>query len=394
MERVKDKRDYFVQSVIKTIESFPDDQFIRGMARFTDDHTLRIDDELEIKAERIVIATGSHPTILPMLKSAGDRLITSDDIFYFDDLPESIAVIGAGVIGLELGQALHRLGVRVHILDAKDTVGLLSDPATCNIAQDYFCTQMPLTLGANIESANDIGDAVELSYTYDGKQQVERFEYILSAIGRTPNLKNLGLENTSLCLTDRGIPTTNPLTMQTSCKHIFLAGDVNGEFPILHEAAFEGDIAGNNAGRFPDIRAQYRRTGLTIIFTDPQIMRVGQSFQELNEKYDHFAKGEVSFEDQGRSNVMRVNAGLLRVYGDYASGRLLGAEMIGPAAEHIAHLLCWCIEQNMRVADICDMPFYHPTIEEGVRTALRQLSRNLQTGPEPETPALECGPGS
>jgi dihydrolipoamide dehydrogenase len=111
-----------------------------------------------------------------------------------------------------------------------------------------------------------------------------------------------------------------------------------------------------------------RRAPLAIVFTDPQLAVVGARRADLNEQ--RIAVGEVSFEDQGRSRVMLRNKGLLHVYADCATGRFLGAEMIGPDAEHLAHLLAWALQMRLTVAQMIEMPFYHPVVEEGLRTAL------------------------
>jgi dihydrolipoamide dehydrogenase len=107
-----------------------------------------------------------------------------------------------------------------------------------------------------------------------------------------------------------------------------------------------------------------------------------------------FETGAVSFEDQGRSRVILRNQGALHVYGERGSGRFLGAEMIGPAAEHIGHLLAWSAQRGDTVQQMLDSPFYHPVIEEGLRTALRELQRALRMGPPPVERCLDCGPGA
>ncbi len=229
----------------------------------------------------------------------------------------------------------------------------------------------------------------------DGNLQEESFDYLLAATGRRPNVTKLGLENTDLDLDKFGVPVANKFTLQTSVPHIFIAGDANNDIPLLHEAADEGRIAGDNAGRFPDVRAGHRRTRLGVVFTDPQIASVGLSLSEIEEQCKAcYAFGSVSFEEQGRSRVMGRNKGLLKVYGEQGTGRFLGAEMFGPAAEHIAHLLAWAAQAKMTVSEILDMPFYHPVIEEGVRTAFRDLNDKLHLGPEVIKRCWDCGPGA
>jgi dihydrolipoamide dehydrogenase len=159
-----------------------------------------------------------------------------------------------------------------------------------------------------------------------------------------------------------------------------VAGDATNFIPLLHEAADEGRIAGENAARVAagkPVSCGLRRAPLGVVFTDPQIAIVGGGWQAL--EAGRFAVGQVNFEDQGRSRILFKNKGLLNVYGDIATGHLLGAEMIGPAAEHLGHLLAWSLQNQMTISGMLEMPFYHPVIEEGLRTALRDLDAKLRS---------------
>jgi dihydrolipoamide dehydrogenase len=300
-------------------------------------------------------------------------------------------VFGPGVVGLELGQALHRLGVRVKIFGRGGGLGPLTDAALVAQAYKVLGTELYLDIDAHAQVARD-GDAVVVTYRgLDGATQVERFDYLLAATGRAPNVHGLGLEHTRVVLGANGVPAYDRFTLQCGDTSIFIAGDANHDVPILHEAADEGRIAGGNAARFPDVRPGLRRAGLGVVFTDPQIAVVGGGFAVARE-LPHVT-GEVSFEDQGRSRVMLRNQGLLHVYAGIGSGRFLGAEMLGPDAEHIGHLLAWAVQMNLTIAQMLEMPFYHPTIEEGLRSGLRDLNRQLRMGPEVVPRCLDCGPG-
>lgn len=395
MRRVRSERDRFVGFVLDTIELIPDENKISGYAKFLDDNTLKIDDHTTVEARSVVIATGSSPSILPMFEAARDRLIVNDDIFYWEDLPESVVVFGAGIIGLELGQALHRLGVRVKILSKFGLVGPLNHPEIIGYADITFQNEFYLDTDSDTLDIKKSGDQVEVRFIdLDGNEQIEEFDYLLAAIGRTPNLENLGLENTSLELDDRGIPLFNRYTLECGNSSIFIAGDSNNELPLLHEAATEGRIVGENAANYPDLHAGHRTTPLTVVFTDPQMALVGSTYSELLESPNLcFVTGRVSFENQGRSRVMLKNKGLLHIYAEYGSGLFLGAEMFGPRAEHIAHLLAWAAEKKMCIPEMLEMPFYHPVIEEGLRTALRDANEKLHIGPGLDETSIECGPG-
>jgi dihydrolipoamide dehydrogenase len=376
MARVKRERDRFVGFVLKGVDGIPGNDRIRGYAWFLDPDTLEIEGGPVVHARAVVIATGSRPAIPPLLANLGDRLVVNDDVFDWDTLPRSVAVFGPGVIGLEIGQALGRLGVRVVVLGRGGRLGPITDPYVQRAALDAFGAEFELDPDAHVQRVERVGDEVEIEYLGpDGGKRVERFEYVLAATGRIPNVDQLGLERAGIELGARGVPAHDEFTLQAGGSHIFIAGDVSDDKPLLHEAADEGRIAGTNAARFPAVVPGHRRAPLGIVFTDPQIAIVGGGFASL--KTRALAAGEVSFDDQGRARVMLRNKGLLRVYGDPETGRFLGAEMLGPDAEHIGHLLAWALQAGMTVEQMLGMPFYHPVIEEGLRTALRDLAAKI-----------------
>lgn len=376
MGRVKRERDRFVGFVLKGVEGIPPEDRVVGRARFTGRDTLDVDGHTRIEAKSVVIATGSSPSVPALLKAAGDRLVVNDDVFSWDDLPASVVVFGPGVIGLELGQALARLGVRVAVLGRGGRVGPLTDPVVRDAFLAAISTELYVDPDAHVERVTRVGDEVEVAYrALDGSPRVERFSYLLAATGRRPNIDGLGLESLGIALDATGVPVHDTKTLRIDGTNIFIAGDAANDIPLLHEAADEGRIAGHNAADPAGTAPGHRRAPLSAVFTDPQVAIVGSGFAKLAP--GTFEAGEVSFADQGRSRVILKNRGHLRVYADRATGRFLGAEMAGPAAEHIGHLLAWALANRMTVASMLEMPFYHPVVEEGLRTALRDLEAKL-----------------
>jgi dihydrolipoamide dehydrogenase len=377
MDRLRRERDRFVDFVVKGIDRIPARDKIIGYARFLGPGELAVGD-LRIHARAVVVATGSSPVIPPVLAQLGDRVVVNDDVFDWDALPEAVAVFGAGVIGLELGQALHRLGVRVRIFGRGGRVGPLTDPVVRNAALAAFATELPLEPDADVRSVRREGDRVLVEWRDpEGQTCVESFDYVLAAAGRRPNLAGLDLERSGVKLDERGPAGLDRATTRVGESNVFFAGDVNPDRPLLHEASDEGKIAGEGAARFPDVQPAARRSPLVIVFTDPQIAMVGEAFVEAAAREDGVVIGEVSFEDQGRSRVMLKNRGAARLYADRATGRFVGAEMAGPRAENIGHLLAWAHQQGLTIDQMLAMPFYHPVVEEGIRTALRDASTKL-----------------
>lgn len=384
MEYVQDLRDLFVERVLSnSTDKLPEENFIQGYARFIETGLVEIETGERIRADRFIIATGSRPIVPLAWEHFRDRIITSDEFFELEDLPQSVAVIGLGVIGLEIGQSLSRLGLQVTGIDQLQTIGGLSDPEVATTAIEVIGKEMPLWLGraADVTAASNGMLRVQA-----GEQSVE-VECIFASMGRLPNLDKLGLADIGVELDARGIPVFDPATMRIGDTPIFIAGDVTGERPLLHEAGDEGRIAGYNAISAEPV-AFRRKTPLSITFCDPNIVVVGTRFADIDPSAT--AVGQIQMGPVGRAIIMAKNRGLIRVYADKASGRLLGAEMACPKGENLGHLLAWCIQQQMTVGEILQMPFYHPVIEEALQAALYDLYARVDV--KNATPITELVP--
>ena len=367
MGYVQDLRDVFVERVISnSTDKMPDGMFVAGYTRFVEPNLLEMDDGQRIRAEKVIIATGSRPIVPAAWEPFRDRIITTDDFFELEELPTSIAVIGLGVIGLEIGQSLHRLGCKVVGIDMQEAIGGLTDPVAIKSAVDIIGGEMELWLGQGAQISEGSNGRLRVS-AGDNTIEVER---VLASMGRQPNVEKLGLDAIGVPVDKRGVPLFDPNTMQVGDLPLFLAGDVTGERPLLHEAGDEGRIAGQNA--VSDTVSAYRRkTPLNITFCDPNIVQVGQPYAALD--LDSSAIGEVQMAPVGRAIIMAKNKGVIRVYADKASGTMLGAEMVCIKAENLGHLLAWSIQQGLTVGDLLQMPFYHPVIEEALQAALYDL---------------------
>ncbi|AFL72093.1 dihydrolipoyl dehydrogenase [Thiocystis violascens] len=371
LEHVQDLRDTFVDRVLgSSTDDMPEDLFIQDHARFIEPTLIEAAGQ-RIRAGAVVIATGSRPVVPAAWTHFGERVITTDDLFELADLPASMAVIGLGTIGLELGQSLSRLGVDITGFDQLHVIAGTQDPEVSQTAIDLLGKEFPIHLG----QAAEIHEEGEQLRVTAGAHSVV-VDKVLCSIGRAPNVAGLQLENLGVPLDARGLPTFDPNSMQVGDLPVFIAGDVTGDLPLLHEAGDEGRIAGYNAAHGETARFR-RKTPLFINFCDPNICAVGLRWNQLD--METTAVGQIRFAPVGRALIMGKNRGVLRVYADKASGRLLGAEMIGPKGEHLAHLLCWCIERNLTVGDLLRLPFYHPVIEEALQAALYDLYAKVDT---------------
>ncbi|MFH1964047.1 MAG: dihydrolipoyl dehydrogenase [Acidobacteriota bacterium] len=365
MKHVRSLRDRFAAGMEKSTLKLAGKKLIKGRASFVSPTEVQVGSEL-YEAKRVVIAAGSHPAIPRAWMPFRDRILTSEDIFEQQDLPQKIGIIGLGAIGLELGQALSRLGLEIAGFDMAESIGGLTDPAVNSSALDILGRELPLYVGEAAEVEPE-GDGLRVTAGKTGLH----VDKIIASLGVIPNTEGLGLENLGIELNDRGLPPFNPLTMQVADLPVYIGGDINGCRPILHEALDEGFIAGQNAGQ--DASDCFcRRTSLRIVFSDPSIVGVGSAFSKLNP--GSFVTGKSDFSSQSRAMVEGRNAGLLHIYADKQTTRLLGAEMIVPDGEHLGHTLSQAVQQELTVSEVLQMPFYHPTIEEGLRSALRDAA--------------------
>lgn len=368
MKHVRKLREHFTSGIIDYTNSLGE-RFIQKPAFIDEPNTIKIANQ-KIIAKNIIIATGAHSLLPEQFSGFTDQILTSDNFFEQDNFESQMAVIGAGLIGLELGQALQRIGIKIEMFHAHQTLSKLSDPAINEYAIKLFQQEYSLHLNQRV---NIIKNKDHFKIINENK--VFKVNQILASLGRKPNLQHIDFKKLGIEVDEAGVPLFDPRTMQVKGTSIFIAGDLTKERQLLHEAADEGFIAGYNATH--NLQYFERRTPLSIIFTDPNIAIIGQRYSELKEKQD-FHVGEVCFENQGRSLIMSKNKGLLHIYADPNNGLILGAEMIAPAGEHMAHLLAWAIQRKMTVMDMLQMPFYHPAIEEGLRTALRKLAKKLK----------------
>lgn len=378
MTRLRSERDRFVGSVFASLDAI-EARRLSGHARFRDAHTLAVDDHTLIRFRAAVIATGSSPRIPKPLRDLGERVLTTDTLFEIRDLPPSLAVLGAGPVGIELAQAMARLGVSVRLFDTGTGIAGLRHPDLLRAAREIFGAEMDLHLGTEITSAEADREGVRLAWTGPGGAAEARVARVLAATGRTPNLDGLDLGRAGLQLDEKGMPDFDPRSLVCTGADVLIAGDVDAMRPILHEASRQGAIAGANAAalaRGAALCAPEPWTSLALVFSHPQAAQVG-------EPYDPEAAGRIvgaaDFCDQGRARIEAANQGGLRLWADGA-GRLLGAEMLAPAAEHLAHILAYAVGDGLSAQAMLDRPVYHPTIEEGLGGALSSIAQTAASG--------------
>lgn len=378
MARLQAERDKFVAGTLAEIAELPDGVCFKSKARFTGPNQLVLASGETVDARAIVIATGAYPVVPKPFLDLGDLALTNRTVFEMADLPRSLAVIGGGPIGVEIAQAMARLGVETVLFDRAATLAGAKNEAIQSALQTELRTVMTLHLGVEV-TAKRQGDQAKLTWAGadDAASGNQIFDRVLIAVGRPAQLGDLDLERSGLELDKHGTPKFDRATLQCGHAPVFIAGDANGDVPLLHEAVAEGAIAGRNAAQYPAVTPRPRHAGFALTFTDPPLAVLGEV------SGDDCLVGCADYTDQGRAKVEARAIGLARIYASKPDGRLIGAELFAPGADHMAHLLALAIKRGETASSMLEMPFYHPTLEEGLKPALRAI-RNASRGLAPQ----------
>lgn len=376
-QALRAQRDQFAAGAANKTRKAAGDRLITGQARLTGAHSIVVSSdrgEQEISARRIIIATGSRPTRPGWLPTAEQGVITTDELFELDQLPARIGVMGLGAVGLEMSLALSRLGIQVTAVGT-GTLGNSQDPEIARAAEQRFGREFTLWLGERAEL-----EAKGQGWLLKAGQRQAEVDLVIAALGRQLNHDHLDLAAAGVPLDERGNPLVDANTLQAGNSGIFIAGDANGQRALMHEAADEGAMAGFNACQ-DQPRAFRRKVPLAIAFSDPDLCSVGQSLDQLDPA--QILIGSASGSSNGRARILGAEDGLIRLYADKHSGRLLGASLLCSAGEHLAHQLAWAIQRGETAQSLLEMPFYHPVIEEMLASALQGIAKHFAASDRP-----------
>jgi len=381
MQRVHVFRERFILATLKGVDQWDSSHKISGKAKFIDSQTIEVNGQY-YRAKSFIVAVGSRPNIDETLKKKlTDKYITSNEIFEFSQLPKSLAVIGSGIIAIELAQAMQRLGVKTTMFARSQKVGALSSPVLQKLAQEQLSKELNIKFKILPDKVEIQDDKVKINFTENDQTKNIEVEYVLAATGRQSNIDRLGLDQLNSIFKDIKDLPIDKKTKQLADLPIFIVGDAAPDAPIQHEAAHAGKQAVYNCLNYPDVKPIPALTALAIVFCHPEMAIVGKNFKQLEDQHVEFIRGFVSYENQGRALVLAENLGGVEVYIDKKSGKLLGAELFCSQAEHLAHLLAWMIDANQDIHQILAKPFYHPTLEEGLRTAFKHARRQFDALP-------------
>lgn len=371
-QRALAMRDTLAHGAAQRTRDAAGNHLLMGTARFVAPGELAVDGK-RIRAKAVIVATGSRPVVPGFLQGLGDSVLTTDTLFARAKLPRSIGIVGTGAVGLEMAVALSRLGVRVVAADLKNAPGGIVDPVIADRAASRFREEFTLWLGRPVEVRSSPSGAEIRS-----GDQSELVEVVLAALGREPNVASLDLAAAGATPDAQGRFPADEASLRLPGTSVFLAGDVHPDRPLMHEAADEGSIAARGAlALLADVplRPAARRTALGIVFTDPDICSVGAPLDRLDPQ--SFVVGTAEGSGNGRSRILQAESSLLRIYARRDDGLLLGASLVAVQGEHLAHQLAWAVQRGETVRSLLDLPYYHPTVEEMLQSALKDAARQI-----------------
>jgi len=334
---------------------------IWGTASFVTPHEIKVGNRI-YSADQFAIATGSRERLPNVVGSQSIGLLNSDEIVEIRRLPESLAILGGGPVGIELGQVFARFGVKVFVLHKLPEILNREEPEVAELARRHLSKDgVHFVLNAELQSFSQKGQSKQIHLRQKGKKKMIATDQILTAIGRSANIGALNLRSANVKLTEKGIQTNGYL--QTTQSHIYAAGDVAGNMLFTHVASYEGEIIGRNL-----LGKKIRATHEIIprgTFCDPEIGSVGITEKNAR-KRNHKILTAILPYGGGRGFIHDDPEGLIKVIVDKKRRAILGASVIGRGAAEFIHLLTIAMHASLTVDDLGRMVYAFPTYAEAV----------------------------
>lgn len=321
----------------------------------------------KIHPDKIIIATGSKPAKLPMLDFDGKKILSSDDLWELKKIPQSIIIIGAGAIGCEFAWIFHLLGSKVTLIELMPRVLPMEDEDVSKEIEKLFKKRkIEFYTSVSIKDLRSFDDSVEITLS-NGKTLTS--EVVLVSVGRSFNTEciktsEIKLGNKNEIIVDE--------KMQTNIENIFAAGDVTGNWLLAHVAYREGEIAAKNA-MGGNKKMDYSVIPLTI-FTVTEVASVGLKEKEATQKGLSIKKGVFPFRANGKAHIVGEIDGFVKIIADKDSETIVGAHIVGANASELIHEVAVAIKHRIKISDLDDLIYSHPTLSECIGEAIKDLS--------------------
>ena len=350
---------------------------IRSHARFLDPHTVELDDGKKLTAKKILIATGSRVSVPAVSGLAETPAWTSDDVLDLDFIPESVLVLGGGIVACELAQFLRRIGSRVILIQrSADILRDHSPEASAVVQQSFRDEGIELFTSTKLEKISHDKRGVTVRFQSGGKSITKRARHLFNALGREPDVAALDLAAAGVKTSPAGRVVINRF-QQTTAPHIYAGGDVCGPHDIVHLAIAQGELAARHAFGIKGLKPVDHALLLSVVFTDPPLATIGVPESTLKKAGTPYLSASYPFNDHGKSILMDANYGFVKVLADPKRGRILGAEIVGHDAGELIHCFSGPLAMRATVFDLLRAPWYHPTLAEILTYPLEEIADQL-----------------
>jgi len=357
-----------IRSVIDTIQRHDSEERFCGLGAkvefgsptFTDDHTVNLDGR-SYSARSWVISTGSSAAIPPIEGLKETPYLTNREVFSLEELPESMAIIGGGPIGIELAQAFARLGTKTVVVEFLPNILSADDSDMTDTVMELLRAEgMEFHLGSAVQSVRNLGDEREVTFKKGDQTQSVRAKTILVATGRKPNLDGLGLEDIGVSTTKKGLVLDEKL--RTTRRHIYGAGDVTGTYQFTHAAGYEGGIVLSNAiFHFPK-KVSYTYLPW-VTYTDPELASIGMNEKFARAKGIKYSVWTEEFGDNDRSLAEGELTGKIKMLLDEKE-KPIGVQILGPQAGDLLGEWVAVMNGNVRLSTLASAVHPYPTLGE------------------------------
>ena len=343
--------------------------YIVGSARFSNSTTIKVDkadgSSLDVKFEKVIIAAGSVITEIPALNINSKRVLNSTTALELPEIPQSLLVIGGGYIGLELGSVYNALGTKVSVVEM--TPGLLPGAdrdLVVFLAKNIQKKFDKVMLSSKVLELKEQGNSISVKIqTAEGKIIDQSYDYVLMSIGRKPDVRGLGLDNTKVSVNQRGWIIVNE-QMQTTDTNIYAIGDIAGEPMLAHKASHEGRVA---VEAIAGHKVAFEPKAIpAVVFTDPEIAWAGLTENQAKEKNIKYEVAKFPWAASGRATTLDRSAGVTKLIIDPADQRILGMGICGPGAGELIAEGVLAIEMGANVTDLKLTIHPHPTLSETI----------------------------
>lgn len=346
-------------------------KLVNGFGKLVDTNKIEVNKEDGskelVEADKIILANGSQPVILPMFPYDGDKIITSDEALNLKDVPKSLLIVGGGVIGCEFGQFFRALGTEVTIVEMFDQLLPLEDKDVAKQLQRQFKKdKIKVMTGVKIEKCEIVDNEVVATLS-NGKEV--KAEKALLSIGRKPYLDNSGIEDIGIEL-ERGKVIVNE-NLETNAKGIYAIGDIINTPFLAHVASKEGLVAAQNAVCGNSKTVNYAAVP-RCVYTEPEVAGVGKTEKELQKNGIEYNTGQFDFRALGKAQAIGHFQGFIKILAD-KNDKIIGASIVGPHATDLLTELSLAVHLGLTVEEVGDVIHAHPTLSEGIMEALHDV---------------------